>query len=148
MKLNETKKREVFAILTVGGTRLMAAQYVGCHAETIRRSALGDPVFADQLRKAELGPELTFLRNIQLASKDPKQWRASAWALERLFPDRYGRRPPNSITPEQLAEVVREMGTIVVGEVPVKHFREQVLIRLSELADESPRKVAKKRRAK
>jgi len=148
VKLDETKKREVFAILTVGGTRLMAAQYVGCHVETIRRKALLDPVFADQLRKAELGPELTFLRNIQLASKDPKQWRASAWALERLFPDRYGRRPPNSITPEQLAEVIREMGTIVVGEVPAKQFREQVLIRLSELAAEGPKRVANKRRAK
>jgi hypothetical protein len=148
VKLDDTKKREVFAILTVGGTRLMAAQYVGCHVETIRTTALRDPNFADQLRKAELGPELTFLRNIQLASKDPKQWRASAWALECLFPDRYGRRPPNSITPEQLAEVIREMGTIVVGEVPVKRFREQVLIRLSELAAESPKRVAKKRRAK
>jgi hypothetical protein len=148
VKLDETKKREVFAILTVGGTRLMAAQYVGCHVETIRNTALREPGFADQLRKAELGPEITFLRNIQQASKDPKQWRASAWALERLYPDRYGRRPPKSITPEQLAEVVREMGTVVVGEVPVKRFREQVLLRLSELADKDFDRPPKKRRAK
>ena len=148
MKLDETKKREVFAILTVGGTRFMAAQYVGCHVETIRNTALRDPGFADQLRKAELGPELTFLRNIQLASKDPKQWRASAWALERLYPERYGRRPANSITPEQLAEVIREMGTVVVGEVPVKRFREQVLTRLGDLANERPKPTPKKRRAK
>jgi predicted Zn-dependent peptidase len=148
VKLDEIKKREIFAILTVGGTRLMAAQYVGCHVETIRKTALRDAAFADQLRKAELGPELTFLRNIQLASKDPKQWRASAWALERLFPDRYGRRSPDSITPEQLAEVIREMGTIVVGQVPVKRFREQVLTRLSELATERPKQAPKKRRVK
>ncbi len=124
----------------------MAAQFVGCHPETIRRTAIRDPAFAAELRRAELGPELAFLRNIQLASKDPKQWRASAWALEQLYPDRYGRRPPQSITPEQLAEVVRELGNIVVGEVPVKRFREQVLIRLSELADERPK--PKKRRRK
>jgi len=148
VKLDETKKREVFAILTVGGTRLMAAQYVGCHVETIRRTALRDPQFADQLRKAEVGPELTFLRNIQQASKDPKQWRASAWALERLYPDRYGRRPPNSITPEQLTEVIREMATIVVGEVPAKPFREKVLMRLSELAAEPRKQATKKRPAK
>ena len=69
-------------------------------------------------------------------------------ALERLYPDRYGRRPPNSITPEQLAEVIREMGTIVVGEVPAKPFREQVLARLSELAAEPRKSSVKKRPAK
>jgi hypothetical protein len=143
--LDETKKREVFAILNVGGSRVMAAQYVGCHVEAIRCTAIGDRNFAAQLRKAELGPELTFLRNIQLASKDPKQWRASAWALERLFPDRYGRRPANSITPEQLAEVIREMGDIVVGAIPVKRFREQVLTRLSELVEKSPAPARSKR---
>jgi hypothetical protein len=126
----------------------MAAQYVGCHVETIRQAARRDPEFAEQLRKAEIGPELTFLRNIQQASKDPKQWRASAWALERLYPDRYGRRPPNSITPEQLAEVIREMGTIVVGEVRAKPFRERVLTRLSELAAEPRKSAVKKRPAK
>ena len=148
MILDDDKKRQVFAILAVGGTRLMAAQYVGCHVETIRKTAIHDPAFAEQLRKAELGPELTFLRNIQQASKDPKQWRASAWALKRLYPDRYGRRPPNSITPEQLAEVVRELGTIVVGEVPAKEFRQNVLIRLSELLNEDRKPAAKKHRAK
>ncbi len=148
MTLDETKKREVFAILAVGGTRHMAAQYVGCHVETIRKAALRDPEFSDQLRKAEVGAELTFLRNIQQASKDPKQWRASAWALERLYPDRYGRRPPNSITPEQLAEVIREMGTIVAGEVRAKPFRERVLTRLSELAAEPRKSPANKRPAK
>jgi hypothetical protein len=139
VSLDESKKREIFAILTVGGTRAMAAQYVGCHAEAIRRAAISDRNFAAQLRRAELGAELTFLRNIQLASKDPKQWRASTWALERLFPDRYGRRPANSITPEQLAEVIREMGNIVIGEVSTKRFRERILIRLSELAEKPPK---------
>lgn len=148
MTLDDVRKREVFAILNVGGTRLMAAEYVGCHVETIRKAAIRDRAFAKQLRRAELGPELTFLRNIQQASKDPRQWRASAWALERLYPDRYGRRPPKSITPEQLAEVVREMGAIVVGQIPVKRFRDEVLIRLSELAEKTPRPASKKRRAK
>ena len=145
MTLDETKKREIFAILNVGGSRLMAAQYVGCHVDAIRTAARRDRNFAAQLRKAELCPELTFLRNIQLASKDPKQWRASTWALERLYPDRYGRRPANSITPEQLAEVIGEMGNIVVGAIPVKRFREQVLTRLSELLEDGSEPVQKKR---
>src|SRR5580693_8951341 len=110
--LDDYKQGEICAIVMVGGTRRLAAEYVGCHPETIRRTCLRDPQFAERLRKADCGPEINLLRAIQIATKDPKQWRAAAWALERLFPERYARRRPGAITPEQLDEVIRQIGAI------------------------------------
>ena len=138
--LDETKRREVCAILAVGGTRLMAASYVGCCTRTIRRTALRDVEFAEQLRKAELGPEITFLKSIQAAAADVKQWRAAAWALERLFPERYARRPPDTITIEQMTEIIKALADIIVGEIPAKPYRRRVLARIAKLLAEEPRK--------
>jgi hypothetical protein len=126
----------------------MAARYVGCHPETIRKTALRDPEFAEQIRKAEVNSEIVLLRSIQTASQDVKQWRASAWALERLFPERYGRRSPCTITVEQLTELIRQLGTIVVSEIPVKQYRERILARLAELIVSPAIARRKKRHAK
>jgi hypothetical protein len=144
VRLDETKRREVCAILAVGGTRLMAASYVGCHVETIRRRALRDPEFAEQLRKSELSAEITFLKSIQAAVGDVKQWRAAAWALERLFPERYARRSPDSITIEQMTEIIKALAGIIVGEIPAKKLRQRVLERVAELLADRPRKVLKR----
>ena len=141
LKLDATKRREVCAILAVGGTRVMAAAYVGCATSTIRARALRDPEFAEQLRKAELSSEITFLKSIQAAAADVKQWRAAAWALERLFPERYARRAPDTITVEQMNEIIQALAGIMVGEVPVKRYRQRLLERLAEmLADRPPRR--------
>jgi hypothetical protein len=118
----------------------MAAAYVGCATSTIRSRAVRDPEFAEQLRKAELSAELTLLKSIQTAASDVKQWRAAAWALERLFPERYARRLPESITIEQMTEIIKALAGIIVGEVPVKRYRQRLLERLAELLAERPPK--------
>ncbi len=133
LKLDDTKQREICAILAIGGTRLMAAHYVGCHVETIRKKALREPEFAAQLRRAEVTPEITLLRGIQAAAADPKQWRAAAWALERLFPARYGRRRAESIGFDQMKQIVERLATVVLSEVPIKRYRRAILDRLGEL---------------
>jgi hypothetical protein len=135
LKLNETKRREICSILAVGGTRAMAATYVGCVTATIRTTAQRLPEFAQQLRKAELGPEITFLKSIQAAAGDVKHWRAAAWALERMFPERYARRPPDTITVEQMTEVIKTLAEIIMGEVPAKQYRRRLLARLEKLLD-------------
>jgi hypothetical protein len=133
LRLDETKQREVCAILAVGGTRRMAAHYVGCHPETIRRRALREPEFAAQLRRAEVTPEITLLRSIQAAAADPKQWRAAAWALERLYPDRYAARGPRTIGLDQMKQIVEQLANVVLSEVPVKQYRGRILKRLAAL---------------
>src|SRR5690349_4649312 len=137
MKFNDTKRRDVCKILKLGGTRLLAANYVGITVETIQETALADPEFAEQLRKAELETELMLLRGIQAAAGDVKQWRASAWALERMYPERYARRQPDTITREQMTAVVQALGAVVAGEIPVEKLRGRVLTRLTQLIAES-----------
>ena len=88
-KIDETRQNEICAILSVGGTRRMAAQYIGCHERTIYKLARNDPNFAERLAKTELSPEVKFLKNIVDAASDKRYWRAAAWALERMYPNRY-----------------------------------------------------------
>ncbi len=136
--LDETRRREICAILAVGGTRTIAASYVGCHVETIRNTAKRDAQFAEQLRRAEISPEISYLRTVQTAAQDSKHWRAAAWALERLFPDRYASRNPKAITINQMTEILAALGAIVTDEVPVRRYRHRILDRLARLMAELP----------
>jgi len=97
--LDDAKKREIVAILTVGCGRTVAARYVGCCAATIRRAMLKDPEFGERVGRAETSMEIAHLKNINTAAADVRYWRAAAWALERRFPQRYGQRKSGTITP-------------------------------------------------
>src|SRR5438132_8482293 len=90
--LDAAKKREIVAILSVGCSRVTAARYVGCHPDTIRKTALRDEKFAIQLRQAETTHEILHVKNINAAAKEGRYWRGAAWALERGYPQRYGLR--------------------------------------------------------
>ncbi len=126
--LDDGKKREIVAILTVGCSRQTAAQYVGCAVSTISRTAQRDPNFAEQLRHAEHQHEITYLKNIQQAAKKPQYWRAAAWVLERIFPNRYARRGPDVITVEQFTVTLTQLVDMIVEEVPAR-YRKQIIKR-------------------
>ena len=127
--LDEAKCNEILTILSVGGTRQLAAAYVGCSVRTIQNTAERCPEFGDVLRKREQSFEVAFLDNIRTAAKEPRYWRAAAWALERLIPERYGRRSPDVITLEQMHGLMAQLAKILSEEVP-EHFRKNVLKRL------------------
>ncbi len=128
--LDADKKREVVAIVSVGCSRAVAAKYVGCSAETIRRGAKRDAEFGEQLRRAETGHELRYLQLIQGAAKDAKYWRAAAWALERKYPERYGQRATGSVTKAEMGQMVRELGETIAAEVSEAAVRRKILARL------------------
>lgn len=132
--LDEGKKREIVAILTVGCARAVAAQYVGCAVPTIRRAALKDPEFAERLGRAESNLEITHLKNINTAATDVRHWRAAAWALERRFPQRYGQRRARTITPQQVAQVLEQFAEIVTQEVAEVADRQKILKRIEALS--------------
>jgi len=117
----------------VGCSRRVAAAYVGCSPTTIRNTAQRDPEFAERLRQAEHQAEIGYLRTIQKAGKEPKYWRAAAWALERKNPDDYVVRPPDVLTPDQVGRLLAECTQILVDEVPVEKYRKRVLRRLRQL---------------
>jgi len=130
--LDEKKMEAVCAIVAVGGSRQVAAQYVGCHISTLVRTAQRDDGFRERLSQAEAMFEAAHLRNVNAAGKDAKNWRASVWLLERKFPDRYGRRDSASLSMEQVMLLLTQFAEIVVKEVPAE-FRKRVLKRLAAL---------------
>jgi hypothetical protein len=132
-KLDEFKKREIAAILAVGGSRATAAKYVRCAPHTIRRTAQRDPAFAAQLKRAEAQLEVVHLTNIETAGR--KNWRASAWLLERMFPERFGRRAGAALTDERLSELLGQFADAVCSEVQSAEDRRRVQAALVQLAE-------------
>ncbi len=130
--LDDAKQREICAILSVGGTRSVAAKYVGCCVDTIRRTALRDKVFAERIQKAEPSTEITFLKSIQTAAKESRNWRAAAWALEHLFPERYARRANSPLTREQITEILTQFAEELLVDLPAKD-REKIISRIAAM---------------
>jgi hypothetical protein len=128
------KQREVLAILSVGCSQSMAAKYVGCSPQTIRREAARDPKFAKKLRQAKGNAELGLVKNIRKAANKEQYWRAAAWALERMFPEKYARRGPDVITAEQLAQVLAQLAERIIEQVPVDAYRKNIVKAVESLA--------------
>jgi hypothetical protein len=121
LALDEEKRGQILAILSVGCSQNMAAQYVGCSPRTIHRTAERDPKFAKRLREAKGNAELGLVKNIRNAAKKEQYWRAAAWALERGFPEKYARRGPDVITVEQIGLLLTKFAELVVRELPERH---------------------------
>ncbi len=141
--LTEVKRREIFAILAVGCSRTVAARYVGCHPITILRTARKDPEFAEALEAAESRHEIGHLTHINAAAKEGRYWRAAAWALERRYPDRYGRRKARTVTVDQISQALAQFADVILEEVTDVELQERIFARLSELTAELQASVSK-----
>ena len=98
--LDESKIREVCALVSAGCTIDVAAHYVGCTSVTIRREAQRNPTFKQQLRSAQINSRVLPLQALRQAAHT--HWRAAAWFLERVHPNEFGRRVPDSISEADL----------------------------------------------
>lgn len=134
--LDNIKRREIIAILSVGCSRRTAAKYVGCAVSTIQNTADRDATFAKQLREAEYTTEIGFLKNIKDAANKAQYWRAAAWALERKNPEEFAARGPDVITVEQISHLLSRLAEIIVEEVPVANTRKAIIKRLDSLGRE------------
>ncbi len=132
--LDEVKKGQILTILSLGGSRAMAARFVGCTPRTIRNESQRDPEFAAALAKATDATELGYLQSIRKAAQEARHWRAAAWVLERTRPQRYAPRRPDTITFAQMRRFISELVEIVTGEVPAR-YRKRILQRLAGTSD-------------
>lgn len=86
--LDATAREVLVALLTAGVSRAAAARYVEVSPQTLANTADRDPAFAKRLELAEASHLFEHALVVEMASQ--KNWRASAWALGRLAPDRFG----------------------------------------------------------
>lgn len=135
--LDEAKRREVCALISVGCSLSDAARYIGCTVITIRREALRNEQFSEALQRAHLAAELSPLHDLRAAAK--KYWRAAAWLLERTNPQRFAKQHPQSLTPDQVSAFVSRMIDIIGDEVPHAHARQRIKDRLTGFSEELQR---------
>lgn len=134
--LDDKKRGEICGILAMGGTRAVAARYVGCSPSTVYRTAQSDRDFARHLRQAEGRAEVLQLKNITDAAQNKQYWRAAAWMLERKFPQRYAPRPSEAVTLEQFTQILDSFVDLIVAEISDAPLRQRILDRLKQVAEQ------------
>lgn len=87
-RLDGTLREVVIALVASGLSRTAAARQVGVAPQTVFNTAIRDPEFGRRLEQAANELQFAHLRIVQRASG--RSWRASAWALERIAPERFG----------------------------------------------------------
>ena len=93
----DARKREVICgLVSLGYSKYEAARQAGIARRTMYRTVTEDEEFARQVREAETCREVRPLR--QIMEHTVKDWRAGAWLLERMLPDIWARRQPNTVT--------------------------------------------------
>jgi len=128
--LTHEQQAQVCGVLSVGCDRHTAASFAGCSLADIRRSMRNDSQFAARLQRAEAGVELSHMRTIQEAGKDPKNWRTSVWWLERHAPERFGPRSAGAVTARQLKAFIAILADVINGGETSPIDRAQIIERL------------------
>ena len=82
--LDETKQREILALISAGCGIETVARYVGCSPRTVYRETRRNKEFWDSFRKAELAASLNPLKTIQNAANT--NWCAATWLLDAACP--------------------------------------------------------------
>lgn len=133
--LDQSKRRTVVALLANGSSRRIAARFVGCSPSTITRTASRDPEFAAEIAHAQYATQVRILQSLNNAASQERYWRAGAWLLERLNPDDFALRAPDTCTTEQLFQVVATMAKLIADELP-EEYRLMVAAKLEGVLHE------------
>jgi hypothetical protein len=128
------KQQELLAHVAHGGTVEEAAQIVGVSLRTVQREAKDNEHFDHDLRLAEHTASADPEKLMQRAARS--HWRAAAWLLERTKPDQYGKRPPNSCSPENVLDIASWLIETALESVSPEH-RELLYRRMQTVADKA-----------
>ena len=134
--LDEEKRSQLLKLLNKGCSRRTACIAVGCSPGTITRTAQRDPEFAEQVNRAESRLEKKLLRRLDRASKKDRYWRATAWLLERKFPDEYARRDPNQLNGKQALQFFLTAVDTMEDAITAEQY-EQIMKKLDSIIRES-----------
>lgn len=131
--LDWKKQKVVLAIVSIGCSLRTAARYIGCTPRTIQETARRDAKFAEELCQAEKNAEIEFMKCVHSAAQQERYWKAATWMLERLNPEDFGRKMPDSLPPAEIAKIITRLAEIVVEEVKNPEVRKKILARVEEL---------------
>ena len=135
--ISEIKQREILALLSVGCSRRTAARYVNCTQKAIDELAQANPDFAEKLRRAEANMEIESIKNMFNAAKQEKNWRASAWLLERKSPEEFLKKKPDVIPAGLLDTLLNRIVTLLIEECPAAVQRKGLLKKLDVIRMET-----------
>ena len=135
--ISEIKQREILALLSVGCSRRTAARYVNCTQKAIDELAQNNPDFAEKLRRAEANMEIESIKNMFNAAKQEKNWRASAWLLERKSPEEFLKKKPDVIPAGLLDTLLNRIVTLLIEECPAAVQRKGLLKKLDVIRMET-----------
>ena len=90
-KRTPERRERILELLRTGNYMQVAAELAGISKDTLYEWIKADADFADAVKEAQASAEALHISNISRAAFDGT-WQASAWWLERRFPDRYGRQ--------------------------------------------------------
>ena len=132
-KMTDERIQRLLEALRAGNYITSACQYAGISESTYHawmKQAYSDDAtptqkeFLESVTKARSEAEVRNVMNIQKAATDPRYWTASAWWLERSFPERWGRR----------SHVTAELSGPAGGPIEVADTRKAVLDFLEQQA--------------
>lgn len=131
--LDWKKQKVVLAIVSIGCSLRTAARYIGCTPRAIQETARQDAKFAEEFCQAEKNAEIEFMKCVHSAAQQERYWKAATWMLERLNPEDFGRKMPDSLPPAEIAKIITRLAEIVVEEVKNPEVRKKILARVEEL---------------
>ena len=124
-KIHDQAKREFCMLVGLGMRRVLAADHLGISLRAVQYEMRRTPAFRAQVRRAEMEAEAVPLANLRSGARS--SWRAAAWYLERVFPDRYRRHKPGGLTVQQVDELAEEFIESILKHVSDPVYRREVL---------------------
>ncbi len=123
------QKAKFCDVLRVGADRSTACHYVGASDAQLQAELARDEEFARAVLRSQAEAELKHLGNIHKAAQDEKNWRTSAWWLERRAHQRSsGETSEQALT--QVAELVDVLAMIIVTEISDVAVQRRLIERL------------------
>jgi len=135
--IDDIKRREICAVVATGCSIADAARYIGCAPTTIRREALRNPEFHEALRQAEMGSQLGPLTLVRKAANS--NWRAAAWLLERINPERFAKPDKKTLLPDEVAQLVDSIVELMAEEIDDPATQQRIYHRLLAKAHQTTR---------
>lgn len=129
--LDDVKRGEIVALISAGCSITDAARYVGCSVNTINRDAFRDRSFHKRMREAYLAAELKPLQSLRQAATH--HWRAAAWLLKRVNPDRYERQREGTYSDLDFQDFMDQLLSSLGPEIPDRAVWERVARRFNRV---------------